>query len=499
MTRSERTTALLSPGALHLDRRIGPIVAIYLVIVTVIVGYDARLISEQRGSALVINVAGRQRGLAERYEKDVILATNGVQADPSDDEDQLLTNADALLHGGEVIAVQGTENEIWIRPAGIDPLMVDKVAEAQRLISDLIFAGNQLAKLRPDDPGYPTALQDLRVTGAQVTSVSNDLVGVLTERAESSFRRLVSMAIAVGILGAIAAVAMGLLIRRAAARSVSQFRTLVHHASDLITVVDATGTIVYQSPSIQRLVGLGPDDLAGSNYLDLLVEEDAPHVRSLFADVVAAPQTTFTAEYRVRHADGSSRHVESIVSNMIDDPTVNGLVLNTRDVTDRKSLQEELAHQAFHDSLTDLSNRAVFRDRIEHALARGERNEGRLAVLLLDLDGFKTVNDSLGHDAGDQLLIAVAKRLQFQGRSSDTVARIGGDEFGILLESSDEDAAHETATRLVDLICSCDFMHDGDALPLSVAIGVGMIDALDTAEAVMERADEAMYRRKAAA
>jgi diguanylate cyclase (GGDEF)-like protein/PAS domain S-box-containing protein len=499
MTRSERTTALLSPGALHLDRRIGPIVAIYLVIVTVIVGYDARLISEQRGSALVINVAGRQRGLAERYEKDVILTTNGVQADPSDDEDQLLTNADALLHGGEVIAVQGTENEIWIRPAGTDPLMVDKVAEAQRLISELIVAGNQLAKLRPDDPGYATALQDLRVTGAQVTSVSNDLVGVLTERAESSFRRLVSMAIAVGILGAIAAVAMGLLIRRAAARSVSQFRTLVHHASDLITVVDATGTIVYQSPSIQRLVGLGPDDLAGSNYLDLLVEEDAPHVRSLFADVVAAPQTTFTAEYRVRHADGSSRHVESIVSNMIDDPTVNGLVLNTRDVTDRKSLQEELAHQAFHDSLTDLSNRAVFRDRIEHALARGERNEGRLAVLLLDLDGFKTVNDSLGHDAGDQLLIAVAKRLQFQGRSSDTVARIGGDEFGILLEDdADESRARALADRALAAF-AVPFEVRGREVFIRASIGIALsVPGHSETDELIRNADTAMYAAKAA-
>jgi diguanylate cyclase (GGDEF)-like protein/PAS domain S-box-containing protein len=499
MTRSERTTALLSPGALRLDRRIGPIVAIYLVIVTVIVGYDARLISEQRGSALVINVAGRQRGLAERYEKDVILTTQGVQADPSDDEDQLRTNAEALLHGGEVIAVQGTEDEIWIRPAGTDPLMVDKVAEAQRLISELIVAGNRLEKFRPDDPGYATALQDLRITGAQVTSVSNDLVGVLTERAESSFRRLVSMAIGVGILGAIAAVTMGLLIRRAAARSVSQFRTLVHHASDLITVVDASGTIVYQSPSIQRLVGQGPDDLAGSNYLDLLVEEDAPHVRSLFADVVAAPQTTFTAEYRVRHADGSSRHVESIVSNMIDDPTVKGLVLNTRDVTDRRSLQEELAHQAFHDSLTDLSNRAVFRDRIEHALARGERNEGRLAVLLLDLDGFKTVNDSLGHDAGDQLLIAVAKRLQFQGRSSDTVARIGGDEFGILLEDdADESRARALADRALAAF-AVPFEVRGREVFIRASIGISLsVPGHSETDELIRNADTAMYAAKAA-
>src|SRR5439155_23993752 len=125
----------------------------------------------------------------------------------------------------------------------------------------------------------------------------------------------------------------------------------VHHASDRITVIDPTGTIVYQSPSVQRLVGLGPGDLMGSSYFDLIAEEDGEHVRSLFGDETTAPESTVTAEYRLRHADGSSRHVESIVSNLIDDPTVNGLVLNTRDVTDRKILQEELAHQAFHDSL----------------------------------------------------------------------------------------------------------------------------------------------------
>jgi diguanylate cyclase (GGDEF)-like protein len=109
------------------------------------------------------------------------------------------------------------------------------------------------------------------------------------------------------------------------------------------------------------------------------------------------------------------------------------------------------------------------------------------------------INDTFGHRAGDEALIQVANLLASGVRSSDVVARIGGDEFGILLEASDEGDAHETATRLVDQICSCDFMHDGEVLPLSVAIGVGMIDALDTAEAVMERADEAMYARKAAA
>jgi diguanylate cyclase (GGDEF)-like protein len=157
---------------------------------------------------------------------------------------------------------------------------------------------------------------------------------------------------------------------------------------------------------------------------------------------------------------------------------------------------DQLAHQ---DSLINLPNRRGFMRELERLIARVDRYGISAAMLFVDLDGLKMINDTFGHRAGDGALIQVANLLSSGVRHSDVVARIGGDEFGILLEASDEDAAHETATRLVDLICTCDFMHDGDPLPLSVAIGVGMIDALDTAEAVMERADEAMYARKAAA
>jgi diguanylate cyclase (GGDEF)-like protein len=157
---------------------------------------------------------------------------------------------------------------------------------------------------------------------------------------------------------------------------------------------------------------------------------------------------------------------------------------------------DQLAHQ---DSLINLPNRRGFMRELERLIARVDRYGINAAMLFVDLDGLKMINDTFGHRAGDEALIQVANLLASGVRHSDVVARIGGDEFGILLEASDEDAAHETATRLVDLICGCDFMHDGDALPLSVAVGVGMIDALDTAEAVMERADEAMYLRKAAA
>jgi diguanylate cyclase (GGDEF)-like protein len=163
---------------------------------------------------------------------------------------------------------------------------------------------------------------------------------------------------------------------------------------------------------------------------------------------------------------------------------------------ERVAQLDQLAHQ---DSLINLPNRRGFMRELDRLIARVDRYGISAAMLFVDVDGLKMINDTLGHRAGDEALIQVANLLSKGVRHSDVVARIGGDEFGILLESSDADAAHETAARLIEQISNCEVLHDGEALPLSVAIGVGMIDALDTAEAVMERADEAMYRRKAAA
>jgi diguanylate cyclase (GGDEF)-like protein len=159
---------------------------------------------------------------------------------------------------------------------------------------------------------------------------------------------------------------------------------------------------------------------------------------------------------------------------------------------------EQLDHLAHQDSLIDLPNRRGFVRELERLIARVGRYDAHAAMLFVDLDGLKSINDTFGHRAGDMALIQVAGLLESGVRKSDVVARIGGDEFGILLECADEQAAHETAARLVDMIADCDFLHDGDSLPLSVAIGVGMIDAHDDADAVMARADEQMYRRKAA-
>jgi len=145
--------------------------------------------------------------------------------------------------------------------------------------------------------------------------------------------------------------------------------------------------------------------------------------------VAFRPGTSVTAKWRIRHCDGSWRHVEVTTTNLLHEPTLEGIVLTLRDVSERTGLEEELKHQAFHDALSGLANRALFRDRLEHALARATRSKSSLAVLFLDLDDFKLINDSLGHTAGDALLVAVAGRLSASLRSGDTAARFGGDEF----------------------------------------------------------------------
>ena len=168
-------------------------------------------------------------------------------------------------------------------------------------------------------------------------------------------------------------------------------------------------------------------------------------------------------------------------------------------VADLQERVEQLDHLAHQDTLVSLPNRRGFLRELERLVDRARRYGESSAMLYVDLDGLKMINDTFGHKAGDESLIQVAELLVGGLRRSDVVARIGGDEFGILLGHSDEASAHETAGRLADMIASCDFMHDGDALPLSVAVGVAMIGAEDEPETIMARADEEMYRRKAAA
>jgi diguanylate cyclase (GGDEF)-like protein len=208
--------------------------------------------------------------------------------------------------------------------------------------------------------------------------------------------------------------------------------------------------------------------------------------------------TSVTAEWRVRHGDGSWRYVEVVTNNLLGEPTVEGIVLTLRDVTERKRLEDELTHQAFHDALSGLANRALFTDRLEHALARAARSLTSLAVLFLDLDDFKLVNDSLGHACGDELLVAVAGRLGASLRSGDTAARFGGDEFAVLLEATDDlSDARQAAERILAYL-KPPFAVKDRLIPIHASVGIAYSKVgLEGPAELLQAADVAMYAAKA--
>ena len=484
-------------GDVRLDRKFGWILAVFLVLMGIIVGYNAKATKDQRNTALIVNVAARQRALAERYIKDVLLKAEGERADPAQDAQQLQRNAAALLHGGQVVAVQGADELVRIPAYHGSWKVVAKLGEEQRLLTKLIGVGHELLRTGPASSTFSAQILELRVIGAQLSSISSDAVGEITNAAQASLDRLVRVGVALGLLAALAAVAMGLLLRRAGAQQAAQFRSLVTNASDLITVLSMDGRIQYVSPSLDRVLGRRAHDLVGTTLSGSIHPEDAPHADVVFREVAQSANSTAKVEFRMEHADGSWRCIESTVTNLTDDPTVQGVVLNSRDITDRKGLEEELTHQAFHDSLTGLANRALFRDRLEHALARAGRYGTEVGVLFLDLDSFKTINDSLGHDAGDELLVAVGERLVEQCRASDTVARLGGDEFAILLEDDVDEASARTAAERIAEMLRSPFVVQGTEVFVTGSIGIAM-KGMEKGEVdeLLRNADVAMYVAK---
>jgi diguanylate cyclase (GGDEF)-like protein/PAS domain S-box-containing protein len=282
-------------------------------------------------------------------------------------------------------------------------------------------------------------------------------------------------------------------------RSEARFASLVQRSSDLITVVGADTTIIYQSPSCERVLGYQADELIGTRFDRLVGEDDAGRLLRVLADGSAyARRDGELIECVLRHRDGSLRQFEILHTNLLDDEHVQGIVLNARDISERKAFEEQLSHQAFHDPVTNLPNRALFVERVRHAIGRARREERRLGVMFLDLDDFKTINDGLGHDAGDEALIDVAKRLSGSVRLSDTAARFGGDEFVVLLEDlADTDTAVEVAERILEDLRQ-PLVLAGKELSLRGSIGISILDAGSTAGAdeLIRDADAAMYIAK---
>ena len=280
-------------------------------------------------------------------------------------------------------------------------------------------------------------------------------------------------------------------------RSQARFRSLVQNSADVNMILQTDGTIDYESSSVERVLGFRAEDRLGRHALTAIHPDDQAWARELLTDVGRTPGAMVSGEMRVGHADGSWRWIEVVAKNLTDDPAVGGLVVNYRDITTRKTLEDELRHQAFHDSLTGLANRALFVDRLDHALSLAHRNRRPLAVLFIDIDDFKNVNDSFGHGEGDAILVSVAERLRDALRAGDTIARMGGDEFAVLVEDPPAaNAATDVAERLMDVLRT-PFALEGKEIFVHASVGVAILSSpQQTADELLRNADVSMYTAK---
>jgi diguanylate cyclase (GGDEF)-like protein/PAS domain S-box-containing protein len=282
--------------------------------------------------------------------------------------------------------------------------------------------------------------------------------------------------------------------------SEARFGSLIRASSDLITVLDSDARIVYQSPSIERVLGYTPEEVVGTSFARLLPPGEQSRLLHLLDGAVEheGDGGTEVLECALRHRDGDTRQFEIQHTNLLHDEHVRGIVLNSRDVSERKAFEEQLAHQAFHDPVTGLANRALFAERVRHAVARARREHIGLAVIFIDLDDFKTINDSLGHAAGDKVLLEVGKRLGTSTRASDTAARFGGDEFAVLLEGveSAQEAA-DTAERILEALAR-PLAVEHKELVTRASMGISVVEgeAATDAEEMIRNADAAMYIAK---
>lgn len=266
-------------------------------------------------------------------------------------------------------------------------------------------------------------------------------------------------------------------------------------------ICTAAGTVTYQSPAAEAGWGFATDELLDQAFLTLLHPDGRPALRELWellqSDAEPFASKSRSIELQLRDGAREWRHVELMLANLLHEPAIAGVVVTIRDIQERKAFELQLTHQAFYDLLTGLPNRLLLRDRLSQALARAGRRGSQVALLFLDLDNFKLINDSLGHQIGDELLVEAAARLKSCVRTEDTVARLGSDEFVIVLEHPTSEADAVSVAEAIASRFGRVFALGGRELSVTVSTGIalGEPDA-NRADDLVHNADVAMYRAK---
>jgi diguanylate cyclase (GGDEF)-like protein/PAS domain S-box-containing protein len=446
---------------------------------------------EERAAAreLALRRAGVDLVAAAGQEQVYAAALSAVRGLLGADVDVRMT----LLRDDGASVVASSDGDEWHVDAPTF-LWLAGVSEATLELAPIAVPGGVREQLRLDLDGATVLFVPLsgqaEVRGqlaiSSPTAIGNDLVASLEALAAQ-----ISLAVEASSLAAD-------LHRR---QSEARFRSLVAHSSDLITVLDADGIVTYQSPSIERVLGFRADEIEGTRFDDLVSITDKPRLAQVFGGGGSPDGAieTHTIECSLTHRDGRRLQFEVQHTDLLHDEHVRGVVLNARDVSERKAFENQLAHQAFHDPVTNLPNRALFSDRVQHALTRAERTGSTVAIMFIDLDDFKTVNDSLGHQAGDVVLQHVASRLTDAIRPTDTVARFGGDEFAVLLDGVKD--SQDAADAAVRILRSLERQIEVDGKQVFPRSSIGICLALPgtnaaDSEELLRNADVAMYMAK---
>ena len=483
--------------------------SVFYLIITIILGTIYAIVALEKSASSHIQTVPLISKLSEKAYQQSALEWEAIAEGLSEEikEEFKEVHQESKVIFEQINALEGQDDffEGWLERSG-DDHSVNELASAFEIYQtavneefELLAAGNIEAAETLDETEVDPAFERL-------IKAVNEAVAVQTASSKN-FRRITIGTEAFVI--ALMAILVGWLLWRlqknrhltalavSEQRTLQQINTLVQHASDIIVRLDAKGIICYHNSAFETTLGYTGADLQLCSFWEFVHFLDIPAGQQFKNDLLAQPGQVFQGELRFQHLDGSVRNLEIHANNLLHDPDFGTIILNARDISERKDLEEQLKHQAFHDPLTDLPNRRLLLSRLEHALNRSQRRAQPVAILYLDLDRFKAINDGLGHSFGDQLLVAVGARLKNYLRVEDTIARLGGDEFCILIEEVlDKSDPMRLAERLIEAFTT-PFKIGEHNLFVNTSIGIAFSAGIQSnALEILRFADIAMYRAK---